>query len=99
MRAGGANVGPPTSKMGDMISYAFDTKYADFQQKLYMESNNKGKFQKYLVYFFADRHFPIKIGILKTLNIQARFIWLKFSSPNIRNKIPILRLRFTNGIS
>ena len=78
--------------MGDMISYAFDTKYADFQQKLYMESNNKENFQKYLGLFF-----PIKMEILKTLNIQACLIWLKFSSPNIRDKIPILILRFTNG--
>ena len=37
---------------GDMFSYAFDTKYADLQQKMYTESNNKGKFQKYFVKFF-----------------------------------------------
>ena len=33
VRMGGAGVGPPTFKMGDMFSYAFDSKYADLSRR------------------------------------------------------------------
>ena len=57
----------------EIVSYAFDAKYADLKQKMCMGGgNNKAKFQKYFVIFFGRLMF-IKMAVFE---LQTRFLMI-----------------------